>query len=148
MRSQARGLYSGRRKFDRRVKKKMLFPLVESLSPDLVVAKSAIYEGCERRSKPRIRRRFPATVKAINSGGHEFEAATELDNLSANGLYLRLSQQIETGAEIWITFKLAVGPTKGLKVRRVAVRGLVLRSEMQPDNRIGVAVSITHHKFL
>ncbi len=124
------------------------FPLEESIKPDMIVTESAAYKGRERRSKPRISRRFPAVVKGINTRGYEFESDTVLDNLSADGLYFRLAQQVAAGAEVWVTFKLAVGPTAGLKVRSVAVRGVVRRVELQPDGKAGLAVSITDHKFL
>ena len=99
----------------------------------------------ERRSKPRIYESFPATVLGMDGGGGVFEAATTIDNLSATGLYLRLPQRLEPGATLLVVVHLSV---HGEVTGRVAIHGVVLRAELQPDGACGIALSFTNHKFL
>lgn len=100
----------------------------------------------ERRDKPRIYVPFPTTVRGVGSGGKRFEANTQLENLGATGLYLRLDQPLETGKRIFVVVYLST--TCSQDAPRVAIRGIVQRVELKPDNTFGVAVAITHHRFL
>ena len=98
----------------------------------------------ERRSKPRIYEPFPAVVVGVDGGG-VFEAETFTENFSAAGLYLRLRQRLEPGATLFIVVHM---PTSGEGACRVAVHGVVLRSELQEGGACGLAVRFMHHKFL
>ena len=102
----------------------------------------------ERRRKPRVDRPYVAKVRGVDAGGKAFQADTLLDNLSASGLYLRLPHQVETGASLFILIGLYTStPEDGLG-GRIAVRGVVLRSESKEFGLWGLAVQIINHRFL
>ena len=126
----------------------MFTPMTEIIEERFADQNSLTIYADERRSHPRVQIRFPATVKGVDANGKAFETETLLENLSANGLYLELDQQVSASAEVWVTIHLALGPTTGLRIPRVAVRGFTKRAEPQPDGKTGLAVLITHHKFL
>ncbi len=102
----------------------------------------------ERRSKPRIKNPFPATVRGVNARGEAFETDTVLDNLSAGGLYLFLLQQVEQGAKVFIVIQFSTNPTVRETRPRVAIRGQVLRSERESSGTCSIAVAFTGHRFL
>ena len=102
----------------------------------------------ERRRNPRIYEPFPATVRGVDTNGKSFETSTVLDNLSASGLYLRLAQSVKEHTELLIVTRLATAPTAEAPGALVALHGVVLRAELQPDGSCGVAVLIKQHRFL
>ena len=100
----------------------------------------------ERRRALRVDLPFLATVRGIDATGERFTLNTQLDNLSACGLYLRLQRPVEPGAHLFLVVRLSTvlvnaGP-------RVALRGTVLRTEAYDDGRCGVAVAFDRHRFL
>ena len=104
--------------------------------------------GLDRRSKPRIYDLFPATVHGVDSNGEVFETCGELDNLSAAGLYIRLGQRVEPGATLAIIVELSRPPGKEKSTSKVVLYGMVLRAELKPNHACGVAMTLTHHRFL
>jgi PilZ domain-containing protein len=105
--------------------------------------------GTERRRKPRIFDPFPAKVKGTNLDGESFETETVIDNLSADGLYLRLMQRVKQGAKLSVVFQLSLKPgAEAVSQPRVAVKGLVLRTESKPGGVFGVAITFDRARFL
>jgi hypothetical protein len=104
--------------------------------------------GVERRGAVRVAIPFPATVRGMDQTGDRFTLDTVLDNLSSTGLYLRLARLVEPGAALFIVVRLTVVPAQQVAGASVAVRGVVLRSELQPSGMCGVAVRFTRHRFL
>lgn len=102
----------------------------------------------ERREKPRVDRPFVAKVRGIDASGKAFQADTLLDNFSASGLYLRLPHRVETGARLFILVGLFTPTPDGNSGGRVAVRGVVLRSESKEFGLWGLALKIINHRFL
>src|SRR2546422_5223577 len=49
-----------------------------------------------RRRKPRIHELFPVTVHGVDGNGEAFEANGVLDNLSVDGLYMKLRDRKST----------------------------------------------------
>jgi len=84
----------------------------------------------------------------VGAGGKRFESNAVLDDFSAGGLYVRLPRRVEPGAKFFAVVRLATGPPAGASAPRVAVRGVVLRVEPQPDGRYGLGVQFTRHRFL
>lgn len=109
---------------------------------------SGSYSGAERRHRPRITKRFRATVHGINVDGQAFAAETTLDNISAGGLYLRLQQCVEVGMPLLIVSKLSLSSAAKTSGPLVAISGKVLRSEKSPEGWCGVAVEINNNQFL
>ncbi len=99
----------------------------------------------ERRGKARLNEPFPARMCGVDSGDLPFNVDCVLDNISSTGLYLRTPTQVTTGNDVRLIVHLLSGPTTGATA---ALYGQVLRTELQPDGRHGVAVAITKHRFL
>jgi len=108
----------------------------------------AIREGIDRRSKPRICEFFPVTVHGVDGNGEAFETASVLDNLSADGLYMRIGQGIGPGATVSIIIQFAPAPINGEPAARVVIYGVVLRAELTPSGTCGVAVKFSRYQFL
>ena len=81
--------------------------------------------------------------------GESFESETVIDNLSADGLYLRLLQHVERGASLSVVFQLSLKVGTGAdSPPRVAVKGLVLRTESKPGGVWGAAITFDRSRFL
>jgi hypothetical protein len=105
------------------------------------------FRGKERRCKPRIYVSFPAIVRAVRNG-ERLEANTRLENISARGLYLRMDQPIEPATSIFVLVYFTTTTFQEIPAPRVAIRGIVRRVELHADDSFGVAVAVTHHRFL
>ena len=104
------------------------------------------FEERDRRRKPRLDHPFPATLRGIDAQGERLDIDTILDNMSAIGLYVRISRRLDPGARI------AVGV--GLKqsgqwevTARVATRGVVTRVEQAIPGEYGTAVAFTRYRI-
>jgi hypothetical protein len=114
--------------------------LAQQLSPN--------HDGIERRSKPRIYDLFRATVHGVDSSGEVFEADAVLDNLSAAGLYIQLGQCVDPGATLAIIVELSPALVDHNSASRVVLYGTVLRAELKSNDACGVAMRLSHHRFL
>lgn len=103
----------------------------------------------ERRAKPRLKGTFPALVHGVDARGETFDVYTTLDDISAGGLYLRLDQRLEPGTTLFIVATLS-SAAKSIDelAPRVALHGVVLRSELKQDGECGIAIAFSHHRFL
>jgi hypothetical protein len=99
----------------------------------------------ERRRKPRISAPFPIKVRGVDASGKGFEIETVVENISSSGVYLRLPKQMSTGAKFNMAIRFnnadGSGPNAMLFCK-------VLRTELQPDELVGLAAAIERHKFL
>lgn len=100
----------------------------------------------ERRKALRIKMPFPALVCGIDTAGRHFEERTVIDNMSAEGLYVRLSHLVAQGSRLFMLVHLAAAPLE--RGPSVALRGTVMRTETRPGSRCGYAISFTSHWFL
>lgn len=81
--------------------------------------------------------------------GESFETETVIDNLSADGLYLRLMRAVKQGAKLSVVFHLSLKTgAEAVSQPRVAVKGLVLRTESKPGGVCGVAITFDRSRFL
>ncbi len=99
----------------------------------------------ERRRALRVDLPFPVTVRGTDALGDHFTSTTVLDNLSARGLYFCLPRPVAPGAKLFLVVRLVPGADAGAGV---ALRGGVVRAELLPDGRYGVAVAFDQHRFL
>lgn len=102
----------------------------------------------ERRDKLRIEGPYPAIVRGRDESGNRFEADTVVENLSAGGLFLRLSEKVCAGTRLFILCQLSTSPGDGLPPPRVAIRGRVVRLVPGPDGKTGLGIAISNHRFL
>lgn len=112
------------------------------------VSKSQAAQNAERRRTPRLVASFPAAIVGSGVAGGAFEVSTALDNISVGGLYLRLGRRVEPGSTLLIVVHLCAAGRETRDTARVAIDGLVLRSESRPGGRCGLAIKITNHRFL
>lgn len=101
-----------------------------------------------RRRGERIQTPFPACVQGVDVNHEAFEVSTVVDNFSARGLYLRLSQHVEKGAKITITARLSTSQIDKSSGPVVLLRSKVLRIEPKPGGVYGLALAIMHRCFL
>jgi hypothetical protein len=99
----------------------------------------------ERRRKPRLRQPFPARFWGVDSGDLPFNVDCTVDNISSTGLYLRSPTLVETGGEVRLVVHLLHGANTGATA---SLQGRILRSELQPDGKHGLAIAIEKHRFL
>ncbi len=110
--------------------------------------KTGFHGNSERRRTLRISAPFPIRVRGISAAGERLQFEAELDNLGAGGLYLRATQDIRTWTRIMIRIRLSLAPDAAGRAAVVAARGAVLRTELQPDQRLGFAIAIKGYRFI
>lgn len=99
----------------------------------------------ERRRKPRLKEPFPARIWGVDSGDLPFNVNCVVDNISSTGLYLRVPNLVDAGSEVRLIVHFLNNSSTGATA---ALRGSILRSELQADGRRGIAINITRHRFL
>ena len=104
--------------------------------------------GAEQRRQPRMYEPFPTTARCVDANGEGVNINTVLDNFSAGGLYLRLPQRIEPGGKVFAVVRLTTAVASEAPAPLVAVRGVVLRVDPEPEGGCGVAIRFTRHRFL
>jgi hypothetical protein len=99
----------------------------------------------ERRRSPRLEYLFPATLRGTDAMGQRLDIDTVLDNISANGLYVRISRRLEPGVAIAVGIALKRGQWE--TTGRVALRGIVTRVELPRRGEYGVAIAFSRYRF-
>ena len=102
----------------------------------------------ERRRKERVYAPFQATVEGVDANGTPFHSKTVVDNLSASGLYLRLTHCLKRGAKLFVSVRLSNVQVNGLAAGRLEIRGEVLRVEPKPGGVSGLAIMIERSRFV
>ena len=102
----------------------------------------------ERRRHFRLHAPFSLTVHGRDTNGEAFRIATVLEDISAGGLYVRLERRVETGARVFTVVHFAAEQAETVPGPRVAMRGVVVRTEPLPQDMWGVAVAFTRQRFL
>jgi hypothetical protein len=99
----------------------------------------------ERRVKPRSTDKFSARVWGVDTEDEAFAFDCEIENISHSGVYLAMPWQ----AKLFSSISLVVHLSKSPKARvTAAIKGTVMRNELQRDGQHGVAVRINEHTFL
>ena len=102
----------------------------------------------ERRGMIRICNPFPAVVEGVDVNGDEFKIATVLDNLSREGLYLRIAPDVCVGSHLSVVFRFSGSVESGVSAPRVSISGEVLRVDKMEGGACGVAVGFKPVKFM
>src|SRR5947207_3316589 len=99
-------------------------------------------EASERRIKPRISGFFPAIVRGVDAQGRTFQENAYLDNVSANGLYVKIPRSVAEGMKLFVVFPFPTAIESRVEqfesAPQVAVRGTIRRIETQPDGLQGI----------
>lgn len=105
-------------------------------------------EGRDQRAKPRISVPFPADVQGKDEKGEEFSITTVLDNVSGDGLYLRMMPSVDLGAKLSIVLRLLTPSNLVDAEPRFAIDGVVVRAEEKTGGACGVAVTFDRVRFM
>jgi hypothetical protein len=99
----------------------------------------------ERRAKPRSSDALPARVWGVDIDDQPFSFDCLLDNMSASGLYLRMPRRMQFSAMISVVVRLPNGPVDG---RLAAIKGTVIRDDVEPNGHAGLGIKIVEHRFI
>lgn len=99
----------------------------------------------ERRAKPRSREALPARVWGVDVEDQPFSFDCLLDNMSASGLYLRMPRRMKFSANVSLVVRLPNGPVDG---KLAAIKGTVIRDEIESDGHTGLGIKIVEHRFI
>jgi PilZ domain len=101
----------------------------------------------ERRDKPRLDCDYPAIVKGIDQQGKKYKDNGKLINLSASGLYLWVNRDIENNSKLSVTVLLS-NILIDKDTPKLATEGIVIRNEPQTNGTYGIALKLSHYRFL
>ena len=102
----------------------------------------------ERRFSPRVFMPYPARLWGSDSKGHQWKEDALIDNVSAGGLYLRLNRRLPANASVSVAVRLSTAPAAKVSALHLGARGIVLRTELQPDGTCGVALEFSRRRVL
>lgn len=102
----------------------------------------------ERRNTLRLDEPYPVRVRGTTTDGYNFDEETALNNLSAGGLYMTLTQPVRAGTSVFALIRLSLAPIDTVPAPCVATRGTVLRVDRYASDTYGVAVKFSQHRFL
>jgi hypothetical protein len=100
----------------------------------------------ERRKKLRISNPFRVAVRSVNVEGEAFTSETVLDNLSAGGMYVRISERVQHGTKVFSVIQFSTQENNG-EGARIAFTGVAARSDRWFGS-CGLAVTFIRHRFL
>jgi hypothetical protein len=99
----------------------------------------------ERRSKPRIKVRFPTRAWGVDAGGKSFDIDCSLENVSSTGLYLRLATRVARDAHLNILITFSHGARGGATTM---LECETLRNEPHADGQYGLAMRVKSCHFI
>lgn len=102
----------------------------------------------ERRNAERVFIPFPAVVEGVDVEGRDFKVNTVLDNLSKDGLYLRIVPCVTVGACLSVVFRLSGSVNSEETSAKIAVRGQVVRVDKKEGGACGIALRYEPPRFI
>jgi len=90
---------------------------------------------------------FHATVRGVDDEGEKFTADTVTDNLSSDGLYMRIMPRVKIGTSLAIEIVLHKPFPVTEEESRMLVEGVVLRAENKAGGVSGIAVAFDRVRF-
>jgi hypothetical protein len=91
---------------------------------------------------------YHGRVRSVDGIGDTFKTDVIIDNLSVNGLYLRIPWNIKQGSQTCIALPLSTDLADVSHKMAVTTRGVALRSEPKSDGSWGVAVAFARYRVL
>ena len=95
----------------------------------------------ERRVKPRSTNVLPARVWGVDSEDQPFSFDCKVDNISGSGVYLRIPRRMKFSSAISLVVRLLNGPA-------AAIKGIVIRDQVDADGHRGIGIRIVEHRFI
>ncbi len=102
----------------------------------------------ERRSKPRTELVCRALVRCPLDGDRRFTEESRVENISADGLYLRMQAPVSPGCQILALLFLPPGNGAENAGATIAVKATVVRAELLPNGSRGIGAQFNHYRFL
>jgi hypothetical protein len=99
----------------------------------------------ERRTKPRSNDALPARVWGVDSEDQPFSIDCNVANISSSGVYLRMSRRMKFSSAISLVVRLLNGPMEGAAA---AIKGIVIRDQVEADGHRGIGIRIVEHRFI
>ncbi len=99
----------------------------------------------ERRVKPRSNDALPARVWGVDSEDQPFSFDCSVENISGSGVYLRMPRRMKFSSAISLVVRLLNGPMEGAAA---AIKGVVIRDQVEADGRRGIGIRIVEHRFI
>ncbi len=116
--------------------------------PSVAIATPKFFDIPERRIKPRLECVCPAVVRGKDSSGGRFEEQATTANLSAGGVYLRMTRFVERGCALFVLVRFPVMSCENVVGPAIAIRGMVVRSEPGADGTYGLALRFERRREL
>ncbi len=102
----------------------------------------------ERRVKPRVQTSFRALVRCPGNTRRKLTEETQVENISASGLYFHLQSPVVPGSNIFaLLFVPPANPEERIGAR-IAVRATVVRTDLIREGARGVAVQFKRYRFV
>ena len=101
----------------------------------------------ERRTKHRIFCDYPAIVQGWDENGVKFTENARVTNLSSCGVFISTRQFIRNNTEVHLKIALPTGTLKWGSSKLVT-SGLVMRSELQSNGMVSIAIKFLDYKFI
>jgi hypothetical protein len=103
----------------------------------------------DRRAKARISCSYPAVVQGWDTSGRKFRTNATLTNLSASGVCLVLSAEIQTARRLFVLFRCSsTGPLGKTMAPLIAMETKLVRTEPSSSGMQVVALKIQRNRFL
>ena len=102
----------------------------------------------ERRFLSRLFAPYSARLWGVDIAGQAWQEDVILENLSAAGLYLRLNRSVEKDAPVAVTVSLSNAPVLKAPPLLLTARGVVRRTDTQPDGSCGVAMEFSRRQIV
>ena len=99
----------------------------------------------ERRVKPRSNDALPARVWGVDSDDQPFSFDCSVENISGSGVYLRMPRRMKFSSAISLVVRLLNGPVEGATA---AIKGIVIRDQVETDGHRGIGIRIVEHRFI
>lgn len=100
------------------------------------------------RSSLRESVHYPGRLRSVFVNGDTFNTDIIIDNMSVNGLYLRIRRNIRQGSPTCIALRFSTDQADMSHKMVMAIRGVALRSEPKSDGTWGVAVAFARYRVL
>ena len=98
-----------------------------------------------RRQSDRLPGPFETLMRLRQSFGVKRQVTAVVENLSGDGAFLRTTETINPGEQVFVVFRLSATGHTG---PHVAARGRVVRLERQSKGSVGIGVLFSSHRFL
>ena len=102
-----------------------------------------IFEGRERRQKPRLEDPIQLRVRLMQHSAPSIEFDTVALNISAGGICALAPRRINAGCRLYLNIRFALHGSTPVEAPTIAAGGVVLRTQEWPDGHSLFAAALT-----